>query len=62
MCSCLSIKEEGDIEYIRTDAFIEKTAKLIEDNSRKWFANMRTHGVRITSLMIEDFKRKMKGE
>ena len=49
-------------EYTRTDAFIEKAAKWINDNAVKWAANIRVHGHKVTELMNEDFKKYMKGE
>ena len=43
----LSIKEDGDIEFIRTDAFIEKACAYFRDRE-------------YTEDFIEDFKRAMK--
>lgn len=51
------IKIKENIEYIRKDAFIEKASWWIEDNMRKWFKNMNTHGYKMTGLMIEEFKK-----
>ena len=46
----LSTIEKGDIEYTRTDAFIEKATSYIQQH---WIWNTK---------MIEDFKNYMKGE
>jgi len=43
----------NDIEYTRTDAFIEKTCKFLFENY---------HGEKLSLRMIEDFKNYMKGE
>jgi len=50
----------SQIEYIRTDVFIEKACEWLGDNMRKWFKNMITHGYKMIGLMIEDFKKAMK--
>ena len=59
-------KEEGSIEYTRTDAFIEKVARFLEYklNDR---VEIRVAGTLIPSLtskkaFIEDFKNYMEGE
>ena len=52
----LSIKEDGDIEYVRTDAFIEKACGWLEPvlkNYAGYYAGKDT---------LEDFKKYMKGE
>ena len=45
--------DENDIEYTRTDAFIEKACKYLFENY---------HGEKLSLKMIEDFKHYMKGE
>ena len=52
----------NDIEYIRADAFIEKTSWWIEKNIKKWYKNIKTHGFRMTPLMITELKKYIEGE
>ena len=47
-----------DIEYIRADAFIEKAAKWLEDNAIGYWGTEAVDN----GMMIEDFKKYMKGE
>ena len=52
-------KEEGDIEYNRTDAFMKKAKKWFEQQPETYDAN----GVRVYGEKdFEDFKNYMKGE
>lgn len=44
---------DDDIEYTRTDAFIEKACEWLENNLQ---------GIAIGSIYIEDFRKYMKGE
>ena len=44
---------DNDIEYTRTDAFIEKACKYLFENY---------HGEKLSLRMIEDLKNYMKGE
>ena len=54
---------DTDVEYTRTDAFIEKASWWIEENIQKWYENIKVHGFRgMTPLMITGFKKYMKGE
>ena len=46
-------KEEGAIEYVRKDAFIEKAKSWLENNLQ---------GIVGGSIYIEDFRNYMKGE
>jgi hypothetical protein len=51
------------VEYIRKDAFIEKTSWWIERNIKKWYENIKVHGFRgMTPLMITEFKKCIEGE
>ena len=54
-----------DIEYTRTDAFIEKAAEWLkshaDDYNYTWYNEMEGESG-ITDKCIEDFKRYMKGE
>ncbi len=56
---------EKDIEYIRTDAFIEKAVKFMEKiddvDEYSWY-NEEEHASGITEKCIEDFKKYMEGE
>lgn len=56
------VKGAENIEYIRKDAFIEKTSWWIEKNIKKWYKNIKTHGFRMTPLMITELKKYMEGE
>lgn len=50
----LSVRQSSeDIEYIRTDAFIEKACSWLENNLQ---------GIVGGSIYIEDFRKYMKGE
>ena len=55
----------NDIEYTRTDAFIEKAVKFMEKiddvDEYSWY-NEEEHAAGITEKCIEDFKTYMKGE
>lgn len=55
----------NDIEYTRTDAFIEKAAKFMEKiddvDEYSWY-NEEEHAAGITEKCIEDFVNYMKGE
>jgi len=54
---------QENIEYVRTDAFIEKASRWIEENIKKWNENIKVHGFRgMTPLMIIEFKNYMKEE
>ena len=54
---------EDDIEYTRTDAFIEKASWWIEENIKKWYENIKVHGfIGMTPLMITEFKNYMEVE
>ena len=59
----LSEKTDGDIEYIRTDAFIEKACQWLEDNKDHPFIECEDHQLAgfLTNEFIEDFKNYMKG-
>lgn len=55
-------RKESDIEYTRTDAFIEKAVKRLDhylDNGA-WIAN--DVGYREKEAIIEDFRRYLEGE
>lgn len=58
----LSEKTDGDIEYTRTDAFIEKAVKFMEKiddvDEYSWY-NEEEHAAGITEKCIEDFKKYM---
>ena len=45
-----------DIEYIQTDAFIEKAAKWLEDNAIEYWGTEAVDN----GMMIDDFKKAMK--
>ena len=47
-----------DIEYTRTDAFIEKAAKWLEDNAIEYWGTEAVDN----GMMIDDFKKAMKFE
>ena len=55
----------NDIEYTRTDAFIEKAVKFMEKiddvDEYSWY-NEEEHAAGITEKCIEDFKNYIKGE
>ena len=63
ICYCMS--NEDDIEYTRTDAFIEKAVEFMEKiddvDEYSWY-NEEEHAAGITEKCIEDFKNYMKGE
>ena len=60
----LSEKTDGDIEYIRTDAFIEKACQFIKEHHHEFsFWNTEEYELGFsTQKFIEDFKNYMKGE
>ena len=45
-----------DVEYIQTDAFIEKAAKWLEDNAIEYWGTEAVDN----GMMIDDFKKAMK--
>lgn len=54
-----------DIEYTRTDAFIEKACGWLRENKNKYVYNWGRQGGYIptcSNLLIKDFKKYMKGE
>lgn len=56
---------ENDIEYVRTDAFIEKACEWLRENKNRYVYNKGGHGEYIptcSNQIIEDFKKYMKGE
>ena len=58
-------RKDDDIEYTRTDAFIEKACLWLKDNTDRYLYN--TGGIdeyipKCGGKMIEDFKNYMKGE
>lgn len=59
----LSEKTDGDIEYTRTDAFIEKACNFIDErlnfDDNAWYIEGE---VTVKDKVIEDFKNYMKGE
>ena len=56
ICYCMS--NEDDIEYTRTDAFIEKVEKYLQEHLIDYWSQSVTD----ESKFIEDFKNYMKGE
>ena len=64
----LTVKTEGDTEYIRTDAFIEKACDWLRTHSEMDFfelipvGNYCGAGNLNKKKMIEDFRNYMKGE
>lgn len=57
--------DDSDIEYTRTDAFIEKACKWLRENKNRYVYNKGGHGDYIptcSNQIIEDFKKYMKGE
>lgn len=55
----------NDIEYTRTDAFIEKACEWLRENKNRYVYNKGGHGDYIptcSNQIIEDFKKHMKGE
>lgn len=57
--------DDEDIEYTRTDAFIEKACKWLRENKNRYVYNKGGHGDYIptcSNQIIEDFKKYMKGE
>ena len=48
--------EEMQVEYTRTDAFIEKAAKWLEDNAIEYWGTEAVDN----GMMIDDFKKAMK--
>ena len=54
----LSIKEDGDIEYVRTDAFIEKACGWLEPEVMIMLSGDKID----TDKFIEDFRKYMEGE
>jgi hypothetical protein len=60
---CRSYKD--DIEYIRTDAIIEKACEWLRENKDKYLYNTGSKGEYIPTCsdrMIDDFKKYMKDE
>ena len=45
--------DENDVEYVRTDTFIEKACTYLDEKCRKFI---------LTAKDIEDFRKYMKGE
>jgi len=54
--SILTTKSEGDIEYVRKDAFIEKACEWLEPVLKNYA------GYYVGKDILEDFKNYMKGE
>ena len=57
--------EGEDIEYTRTDAFIEKACGWLRENKNKYVYNWGERGgyfPTCSNLLIRDFKKYMKGE
>lgn len=55
-------KEEGSIEYVRTDAFIEKATKWLIDNIQNYTDDeMGEHSFVLVQDLKEDFKKYMEG-
>lgn len=58
-------REDANIEYIRTDAFIEKAMKFLYDYNKNM---VKKHGARAVlgcsefTINVGDFRRYMKGE
>lgn len=53
-------RKESDIEYTRTDAFIEKTCEWLKENKDKYLYNTGSKGEYIPTCsdkMIDDFKK-----
>ena len=50
--------DETAVEYTRTDAFIDKAAKWLEDNAIEYWGTEAVDN----GMMIDDFKKAMKGE
>lgn len=46
--------DENDIEYTRTDAFIDKACEWLKDNARNYYSAYATE-----DKLIEDFKKAM---
>ena len=61
-----STKESNDeIEYIRTDAFIQKACSWLKENKDKYLYNTGSKGEYIPTCsgkMINEFRKYMKGE
>lgn len=61
----LSEKTDGDIEYIRKDAFIKKAAEFLYNYNQK---QVLKHGARATlgcgeyTINVDEFRKYMKGE
>ena len=56
---------ESDIEYARTDAFIEKACKWLKENKDKYLYNTGEKGEYIPTCsgkIIDEFRKYMKGE
>ena len=55
---------EGDVEYVRTDVFIEKACEWLQKNASNYaFVDTDKIGnvADIDSLLVQDFKKYMKG-
>lgn len=60
-----SREKEADIEYTRTDAFIEKACSWLKENKDKYLYNTGEKGEYIPTCsgkMIDEFRKHMKGE
>lgn len=56
-------KAEGSIEYVRTDAFIEKACEWLKNNVEKYYYLDEAYDKVIsTKNLNNDFKKYMKGE
>lgn len=56
---------DGHIEYIRTDAFIEKAAEWLDKNLVKYLVTRHVNGCKMTGIDVslgKDFINYMKGE
>ncbi len=50
--------DDESVEYVRKDAFVEKTSKWIEENIKKWYENINAHGFRgMTPMMIIEYRK-----
>ena len=56
---------DGNIEYTRTDAFIEKVCEWLKENANKYLYNTGENGEYIPTCsgrMIDEFRKHMGGE
>lgn len=59
----LSTKVKGDIEYTRTDAFIDKAEKWLNEHILDYvYAKEWGQGVGVEGELFDDFKNAMQGE